>query len=100
MPDRVISAEAIISAKDNTGDVFARIGRKVAEIGKGAKTSVEIDRMAKSLTEMQRQMKALDKFTMTSKGVHDASLAYRKAQQDVRKLSADIAASEKPTRSM
>ena len=109
MSDRVLTAEARITATDATGAVFANIGRKIDALGKSAKISPQVDSMVKSLERAERQMKALDavqsqrgsfsaartKFADTQKAVESAARAMKSAEAPSRQLTAGYERAQK-----
>ncbi len=97
MPDRIITAEAVISAKDATGDVFINIARKLGEVGKSAKASAEVERLSKSLSDASKQAEKIGQFRVASKTLDVASLSMAKARQNAAQLAAQIAGMDKPT---
>ena len=97
MPDRVITAEAVISARDNTGDVFVNIARKLQEVGKGAKASAEVERLSAALSQADATAKKIDGFRVASRGLDAASLSMAKAKQTAALLAEQIAGMTKPT---
>ena len=100
MPDRIISAEAVISAKDATGDVFINIARKLGEVGKSAKASVEVERLSKSLSDASKQAEKIGQFRVASKSLDTASLSMAKARQTAAQLAKQIEGMDKPTATM
>lgn len=100
MPDRIITAEALISAKDATGDVFVNIARKLGEIGKGAKASVEVERLSKTLADASKQAEKIGQFRVASKTLDAASLSMAKTRLEAAKLGQQIAGMDKPTATM
>ena len=97
MPDRIIEAQAVISAKDNTGDVFINIARKLGEVGKGAKASAEVERLSKALSQADATAKKIDGFRVASKGLDAASLSMAQAKQRAAQLAEQISGMTKPT---
>ena len=100
MADRVISAEAIITGKDATGDMFASIARKVQGMSKGLNSSVQIDGLVKSLQRAEAQMKALDRFQAGQKGFADARTRFNAASAAVTQAARAMKDAEGPSRQL
>ena len=100
MADRIISAEAIITGKDATGDMFASIARKVQGMSKGLNSSVQIDGLVKSLQRAEAQMKALDRFQAGQKGFADARTRFNAASAAVTQAARAMKDAEGPSRQL
>ncbi len=100
MADRVITAEAIISAKDNTGDVFARIGAKFQNIGKSAQSSKAVGQLCDQLDAAARRLKALDKLQANMSGFAKSRLAFNESKTALEAHARAMKAVEKPTAEM
>ncbi len=100
MADRIISAEAIISAKDNTGDVFTKIAAKLQQVGKGAKVSGEIEKMNAALERQKSQLIALDKLQSTRAGFAEARAKFQAQRVAVEQAARALKNAEKPTREL
>ena len=84
MADRTITAEAIISGRDLTGDLFAQIARKANGVGKSiSSVSPAIEGMAKSVMKAQEQLKALDRMAASQKGMASARANFNSARDAV-----------------
>lgn len=100
MADRVITAEAIITAKDATGDVFAKIAGKFQALGKGAKVSADIERMGKTLEQANSQLRALEKLQSSRTGFGDARAKFQAQKVAVEQVAKAMRDAEKPTRAL
>ena len=97
MPDRIIEAQAIISAKDATGDTFINIARKLQEVGKGAKASAEVERLSAALSQADATAKKIDGFRVASRSLDAAGISMAQARQKAAQLAEQIAGMTKPT---
>ncbi|WP_338821601.1 hypothetical protein [Bradyrhizobium septentrionale] len=70
---KIIEAKAVISAEDKTGAIFDKIAKKVENIAKSAKASVQVDRLAKAMDSVQKQMAAIDRYG-TARTRYDGAL--------------------------
>ena len=100
MADRIISAEAIITAKDGTGDVFAAIARKVQGLGKQTTASPQLEGMVKNLRNVEAQMRAIDKLQATRDRASNARGQYDKATAAANAAKRAIEGVEAPTKKM
>lgn len=100
MADRIITAEALITAKDATGDVFARIGQKIQGFSKSATVSKDIDRMTQSLERAQSQLRALEKFQSSRTGFSDARTRFNAQKQALEQFARTMRETEAPTKKM
>ena len=100
MADRVITAEALITAKDGTGDVFTRIASKLQGIGKSAKQSVEIDKMTAALERQKSQLAALDKLQSSRSKFADTRSQFNAQKVAVEQAAKALASAAKPTREL
>ncbi len=100
MADRIITAEALITAKDGTGDVFTKIAGKFQQLGKGAKVSAEIERMNHTLEQSKKQLAALDKLQSSRTGFAEARAKFRAQQAAVEAAARAMKQAEKPTREL
>ncbi|UDL95508.1 hypothetical protein LGH83_04605 [Lichenihabitans sp. PAMC28606] len=100
MSDRIITAEAIITAKDGTGDVFTKIAGKFQQLGKGAKVSADIERMSKTIEQANSQLRALDKLQSTRTGFSDARAKFNAQRVAVEQAAKAMKEAEKPTRAL
>lgn len=97
MPDRIIEAQAVISAKDNTGDTFLNVAKKLQQIGNGAKASAEVERLSAALSQADATAKKIDGFRVASKGLDAAGLSMAQAKQRAAQLAEQIAGMSKPS---
>ena len=101
MSDRVITAEAIISGKDLTGDMFAQIARKANGVGKNISSiSPTVEGMAKSIQKANEQLKALDRMASSQKGLADARQRFNAAKDSVVAASRAMQAAEGSTKKL
>ena len=100
MADRVITAEAIISAKDNTGDVFAWLGRKMQDVGKGARSSAEVSKLTQSLDAAAKQLAALDKVQSRMSGFAKARGAFNEQKTALEQHARAMRGMDAPTKAM
>ncbi|WP_158810233.1 hypothetical protein [Beijerinckia sp. L45] len=100
MADRVITAEALITAKDGTGDVFTKIASKFQQLGKGAKVSADIDKMSQTLERAQSQLRALDKLQGARSKFADARSQFNAQKVAVEQAAKAMQSAEKPTREL
>lgn len=97
MPDRIITAEAVISARDATGDTFINIARKLQQIGNGAKASAEVERLSAALSQAEATAKKIDSFKVASRTLDAAGVSMAQTRQKAAQLSEQIAGMTKPT---
>ena len=100
MANKVIRATAIIEAKDQTGDAFKAIGRKVDQLAKNAKASKAFDELARSLENAKKQAQAIDKFRFAQSGFIGARTNFRAAQAEVERLARSMKGVSAPTARM
>lgn len=100
MPDRVITAEALITAKDATGDVFTKIAREIQGVGKAAKASLEIDAMTKSMERASAQAKALGKYQTNLQNFEASRTAFNEQKTAVESMARSLRETSAPTKKM
>lgn len=101
MADRIIRAEAVISARDeNVSATFDKIAAKIDRMAKNAKVSSPFSNLAADLTLAQTKLQALEKVgtsKVTSEIARQRVLATKAALDQSRQL---VAATEAPTKAM
>ena len=100
MVDRIITAEALITAKDGTGDAFAKIGAKIAGIGKAALSSKQVEALSESLRSTQKQLTAIDKVQAGMAGFSKSRLAFNQQKASLEALAKTMRSTEAPTKKM
>ena len=100
MADRIITAEALITAKDGTGDTFTKIGAKLAGIGKNARSSVQVEELAASLQKAQKQYQALERLQSNMGSFAKSRTAFNQQKASLEQLAKSMRAVEAPTKSM
>jgi TP901 family phage tail tape measure protein len=78
-------------------DKLEAAGKDLKKIGG---STAQIEKLTADLAKLNAQAGKIGEFRDASRALDQAGLAYRKAQQDVRKLAAEIAATDRPTRQM
>jgi len=102
---KIIEAHAVISASDKSGAAFQAFANKVANVAKaGEQVKKSLGNMTgdagKRIEELHRKLALIDNFKGLSKGLDQASLQFRRAQQEANRLKGIIDATTAPTRAM
>ena len=102
---KIIEASAVISAKagDMSGlDAIASKISRVANVGDQVKKSLGnmTGDAGKRIEELSRKLSLIDNFRGMSKGLDQASVQFRRAQQEATRLKGVIESATAPTRSM
>ena len=80
---------------------IATVDRASAKLaGSVGKSSQAVAGLARDLSAAEGKLAAIGDFRGASKSLDEASLAFRRGQQEVRRLSAEVAAAEHPTKSL
>lgn len=100
MADRIITAQAIIKAKDETGGAFAEIAAKIkrlegqmAHAGKATALMADLDRV-------QAKLAAIEKFRGANDGLNRTALKLRETQIAADGVARAMAAAAHPTRAL
>lgn len=102
---KVIEATAVISARagDMSGlETMAANLMKVSKVGQQVKTALggaAVD-LGKRVTEISSQLAKIDNFRAMSRGLDQASIAMKAAQQNATRMKAALDAVDAPTRKM
>lgn len=102
---KVIEATAVISARagDMSGlETMAANLMKVSKVGQQVKTALggaAVD-LGKRVTEISSQLAKIDNFRTMSRGLDQASIAMKAAQQNATRMKAALDAVDAPTRKM
>jgi len=102
---KIIEASAVISAKagDMSGlDAIASKISRVANVGDQVKKSLSnmTGDAGKRIEELSRKLSLIDNFRGMSKGLDQASVQFRRAQQEATRLKGVIESATAPTRAM
>ena len=68
--------------------------------GSVGKSSQAVLALSRDLSSAEGKLRAISDFRGASRSLDEASLAFRRGQQEVRRLSAEVAAAEHPTKSL
>lgn len=100
-----VTSKLIIGLVDNVSGPAGQaagslknLGRAGSSLSQLARNSREIASLTTQLKSLQERAAKIDNFRQASRALDTTGLTYRKAQQDVRRLSTELAAAEKPTR--
>lgn len=101
MADRVITAEMVLSAKDNgVSDTLAKIAGKLDAVAKSAAHSEKVKELGKAFQSLDGQMQALDKLNGAQKTFGAFNERASAAAVRVKSLETAMASVEKPSAAM
>jgi len=100
MADRIISAEAIITGRDATGDMFASLAKKMSGIGKNLPTSEKMNDLVKGLQRADAALKSIDKFQAGRNGFAAARENFNAAKIAVTQAAAAMKAGDGAARQL
>jgi hypothetical protein len=102
---RIIEAQAVITAKDGTGQAFASVAQKLTSLG-GASRQVaqsvgqSTSFLAQKVSDLSGQIQKIDGFRALHQGLVEARSRFNQAQADVVRLGRAIDQAAKPTREL
>ena len=91
------ASKAVGSVAGSIANVERASAGMASSIGR---SSVAVQKLSGELATANTKLAAIANFKGTNKALDEASLAFRRGQQEVRRLSAEIAAAAAPTKSM
>lgn len=113
---QIIEAQALITAKDGTGQAFATVASNLARMSQlgqqvaqsSARTAAEVGRkiagvtqaMSSRIEELGRKDRAIDNLTRSMGRLAESRTAFREAETHVRSLAREMAASAEPSRQL
>jgi hypothetical protein len=103
MAIKTIEAKALLTADNKTAAAFRQIVAQLDAIGKATKAMnqsgvKEFTRTTKAVDQTARALKQIDDFKSMSRGLKDASIAFKAAQQQANAFGRALP--DKPTRAM
>ncbi|SEQ48483.1 phage tail tape measure protein, TP901 family, core region [Faunimonas pinastri] len=100
MSNRIISAEARITAKDATNGVFEKIAGRIDKIGKATKGAQNIERLSTAIGKAGKQLEAIDRFGRGRNQLVEFRKRLDGAQKSVQGAARAMEMAEKPTRKL
>ena len=98
---KIIEAQAIISAKDNTGGAFAAVSKKLTDISRAGKVVGEsMSGMGRQIGLMQDKLAKIQNFRAMHTGLVEARTKFRDAQREVERLGRAVGEAAKPSRDL